>query len=266
MISRKSSTLALFAWCLLGCMAAQAGETVPTAEQGKTSPIVTDPAPAAKAPAAPANTPTKVVTDETPPGKAPEVKEQAAIPASPATTDTTVTNTSTKTTVETTVKPAAPSDPTALLYAEKVAPGAFEAKRQLLLSSIKVAKKQNFGVTVYLSELNKVEDQIKQGNSSPQLEARIDSIADGLTDQLKRSQILKTQRPTGSSSASRTSYSAGPSDSGSRGHKNPDAMINELRQKFGDRIPAGMDNAELKDKLMKSDLAKEYLRKFTSGQ
>jgi hypothetical protein len=160
-------------------------------------------------------------------------------------------------------KPALPSDPTALLYADNVAPGPYEAKRKLLLASIKMAKKQGFGITVYLNELNKVEDQIKQGNSGPQLEARVDSIADGLQDQLKRSQILKTQRPAGSSSASH--YTQVSTDSGA-GHprRSTDAIINELRQKYGDKIPGGLGglDGDLKEKLMKSDVAKEYLKKM----
>ncbi len=43
-------------------------------------------------------------------------------------------------------------------------------------------------------------------------------------------------------------------------------MINELRQKYGDKIPAGMDNNELKEKFLNNPMAKEYLKKFTQGQ
>jgi hypothetical protein len=163
-------------------------------------------------------------------------------------------------------KATVPSDPAALLYADNVAPGPFEAKRKLLLASIKMAKKQGFGITVYLNELNKIEDQIKQGNSGPLLEARVDSIADGLQDQLKRSQILKTQRPAGSSSSSSShSYTQVSTDAaGGRPRRSTDAIINELRQKYGDKIPGGLSglDGDLKEKLMKSDAAKEYLKKM----
>ncbi|MBS1956527.1 MAG: hypothetical protein JST89_20230 [Cyanobacteria bacterium SZAS-4] len=262
MFSRKSSALSLIAGCLLGTMAAAHAEgTAPAAGSAK---VVTDSVPAANSPTK-AVEPSPIVTDPTPPGRAEAPKEKPEIPADtqvkdPAASSSVVTP---STSVTSSAPQAAPADPTALLYAEKVAPGAFQEKRQLLLSSIKLAKKQNFGVTVYLGELNKVEEQIKQGNATPQLEARIDSIADGLQDQLKRSQILKTQRPTGGSP--RTSYSGagGTPEAAGHGHKNTDAIINELRQKYGDKIPAGLDNNELKEKFLNNPMAKEYLKKFT---
>lgn len=264
MMSRKSYALALLASCWLGSMAAgHADEAAPSGESSKKAPIVTDPVPSGKSAKgdeskAVESQPAKVVTDDTPSGKAEPPKEKPPISADPVVKDSAAETKKADT-------PSTPSDPMALLYSDKVAPGPFEAKRQLLLSSIKVAKKQNFGITSYLNELNKIEDQVKQGNASPQLESRIDSIAEGLTDQLKRSQILKTQRPLGG--AARTSYGgAAAADPAGKGHRNTDAIINELRQKYGDKIPAGMagmDNNELKEKLMKSDLAREYLKKFT---
>ncbi len=227
MASRKSSTIALLALCLIGWSGARADETVPSATQ--TPPLV--------APATPETTTPAAATPVT------------AVDPLPVATPL--------------AKSALPSDPTALLYADTVAPGPYEAKRKLLLASIKMAKKQGFGITVYLNELNKVEDQIKQGNSGPQLEARVDSIADGLQDQLKRSQILKTQRPAGSSSSH--SYTQVSTDSaGGRPRRSTDAIINELRQKYGDKIPGGLGglDGDLKEKLMKSDVAKEYLKKM----
>lgn len=260
MISRKRSVLALFAGCLLGATAAHAEGTAPAAGTAK---VVTDPTPAANT-ATKAAEPSPIVTDPTPPGRAEPPKVKPEIPADTTVKDPAASSSAAPSLPATSsATPTVPTDPTALLYAEKVTPGPFQEKRQLLLSSIKLAKKQNFGVTGYLSELNKVEDQIKQGNATPQLEARIDSIADGLQDQLKRSQILKTQRPTGSST--RTSYSGGggSTESAGHGHRNTDAMINELRQKYGDKIPAGLDNNELKEKFLNNPMAKEYLKKFT---
>lgn len=264
MISRRGSTLALLASCLLASMAtAQADEVAPSGENPKKSHVVTD--------SVAANQPdreggeaqsAKTVTDQAPAGKAEPPVEKAPISADPAVKDATSPDAVKAVSSDASKKAENPSDPMALLYAEKVAPGPFEAKRQLLLSSIKVAKKQNFGITAYLSELNKIEEQIKQGNASPQLEARIDSIAEGLTDQLKRSQILKTQRPA-AGAGTRTSFGGAGAAGAGGGHKNTEAIINELRQKYGDKIPAGLDNNELKEKLMKSDLAKEYLRKFS---
>ncbi len=261
MFSRKGSALALFAGCLLGATAAHAEGTAPAAGSAK---VVTDSVPATAPPKKTAE-PSPIVTDPTPAGRAEAPKEKPEIPADTTVKDPAAASTGAAPSVPVTTS-ATPADPTALLYAEKVAPGPFQEKRQLLLSSIKLAKKQNFGVTVYLSELSKVEEQVKQGNATPQLEARIDSIADGLQDQLKRSQILKTQRPTGASP--RTSYSGGGGspESAGHGHRNTDAIINELRQKYGDKIPAGLDNNELKEKFLNNPMAKDYLKRLTGGQ
>jgi hypothetical protein len=253
MVSRKSSTLALalLALCVLVSPAAQADGVVPASAQpaqpvapnsseGSASVKTTVPSVASPADTAGSKSSDPVA------GKAGEPANGAAVDLNAA------------------AKTPAPTDPAALLYAETVAPGPFEAKRKLLLASIKMAKKQGFGITGYLGELSKVEDQIKQGNSGPQLEARIDSIADGLQDQLKRRQVLQTQRPIGTSS-SRSSYTQASSESGAgRPRKSTDAILNELRQKYGDKIPSGLGgmDGDLKEKLMKSDAAKEYLRKM----
>ena len=158
--------------------------------------------------------------------------------------------------------PPAPSDPNALLYAQNVAPGPFEAKRKLLLASIKAAKKQGFGITVYLGEFSKIEDQIKEGKGGPQLEDRIDSIADGLQDQLKRSQILKTQRPIGAPAHSQASASGGTSAGGlgGLGSGKSAEILQQLRAKYGDKVPANIDPA-----MLNSDAAKELMKRFKGG-
>lgn len=253
MISRRCMTFAVISSLFCGAAAvAEESASTPLTKSGSTevTSVTSETSTTTTAPTTDSQT-TSVTSD---------TKTSTSTSQTSSVTPDTKTSTSTS---QTTTAATSAVDPTALLYAEKVSPGAFESKRQLLLASIKLAKKQGFGVTVYLGELNKVEEQIKAGNASPQLEARIDSIADGLQDQLKRSQILKTQRPTGASP--RTSYSGSSSSDSNRPRKSTDAMINELRQKYGDKIPAGLsglDNNELKEKLMKSDVAKEYLRKL----
>lgn len=201
---------------------------------------------------------------ETTPAVLPSAPVPTGVHVCPA-TSATVTPTST-TPPAASVAPAAPADPNALLYADGVAPGPFEAKRKLLLASIKVAKKQGFGITTYLKEMNNIEQQIKEGNKSPQLEERIDSVADGLQDQLKRSQILKTQRP-GPPIHSQASVSGGSGGagggnalSGLGGGGNTSDMIQKLRAKYGDKIPANIDPS-----MLNSDTAKEFLKRFKGG-
>lgn len=243
MVGRNSSTALLFAFCLF-CGSAAFADTMAESEATKATP-----------PASVNSTSetTKTTTTES----------SASDATKTTTTESTSSSTSTLSAPVATEAPK-PTDPNVLLYADNVAPGPYEGKRKLLLASIKMAKKQGFGITAYLSELSKIEDQVKAGNTGPQLESRIDSIAEGLQDQLKRSQVLKTQHPTaggGSYHSSSSSTSVSTSDSG-RPHRSTDQLINELRQKYGDKIPSGMDNAELKEKLMKSDMAKEYLKRL----
>jgi hypothetical protein len=179
------------------------------------------------------------------------------ITSTPVTATPAATDKSAVSTVAPATSAAAPADPNALLYANNVAPGPFEAKRKILLASIKAAKKQGFGITVYLGEFSKIEEQIKEGKGGPQLEDRIDSIADGLQDQLKRSQILKTQRPepgghvsTGGGSTALSGLGSGKSAE----------MIQQLRAKYGDKVPANLDPS-----MLNSDAAKEFLKRFKGG-
>jgi hypothetical protein len=193
------------------------------------------------------------------PEATPAVLPTTAAPAS------SVTPTPTSTTAPAAPVAPAAADPNALLYADTVAPGPFEAKRKLLLASIKVAKKQGFGITSYLKELNNIEQQVKEGNKSPQLEERIDSVAEGLQDQLKRSQILKTQRP-GPPIHSQASVSSGSGSAGGGnalsglGGGNTSDMIQKLRAKYGDKIPPNIDPS-----MLNSDTAKEFLKRFKGG-
>jgi hypothetical protein len=128
MVSRKSSTIALLALYLIGSSGARADETVPATTQIPSLVVPATPEATVPSPATPV---------------APVAGGAVSLPKATS---------------------SVPSDPTALLYANDVAPGPFEAKRKLLLASIKMAKKQGFGITVYFTELNKVEDQIKPGN------------------------------------------------------------------------------------------------------
>jgi hypothetical protein len=117
--------------------------------------------------------------------------------------------------------------------------GPAEDKRRNLLIRILSAKEKGIGIDAYLNAFGALEHSVKTGESEAALVKRIDSLNSSLDDQLKRSAILKTQRPAPPVAAS----AFPPSSSGSSGGGGGD-MLQQLKEKYGNQVP---DN--LKDKL-----------------
>lgn len=124
-----------------------------------------------------------------------------------------------------------------------VEPGPAEAKRTALVLRIFNAKAQGIGIDAYLNAFAMLENSVKTGETEANLNKRIDSLNSSLDDQLKRSAVLKTQRPAPPVAAS--GFPAGGLGSGgnSSGGGTSD-LIRKLQEKYGDQIPAN-----LKDKL-----------------
>lgn len=76
-----------------------------------------------------------------------------------------------------------------------VVSGPLDAERKLLLSRIELAKKHGIGTSVYYSEFNKIEEEVKAGATADQVKGRIESLTRSLAEQLQRGRNLKTQRP-----------------------------------------------------------------------
>jgi hypothetical protein len=89
-------------------------------------------------------------------------------------------------------------------------------KRKLVLSKIQAAKKQGTGISGYMAEYERIEGMVKNGEPEANYADRLASLQNGIDDQLKRSQLLKTQRPTyvGTSSSSSSSSSVSSSSGG----------------------------------------------------
>jgi hypothetical protein len=140
---------------------------------------------------------------------------------------------------------AAPAAPPAAAAADGplVEPGPAEAKRTALVLRIFNAKAQGIGIDAYLNAFAMLENSVKTGETEANLNKRIDSLNSSLDDQLKRSAVLKTQRPAPPVAAS--GFPAGGLGSGgnSSGGGTSD-LIRKLQEKYGDQIPAN-----LKDKL-----------------
>ncbi len=132
----------------------------------------------------------------------------------------------------------APSKPAAA-DAPLVEPGPAEAQRTQLVLRIFSAKAQGIGIDAYLNAFAMLENSIKTGETEANVLKRVDSINSSLNDQIKRSAVLKTQRPAPPVAASGFPAAL----SGGSGGGNTSDLIKRLQEKYGDKIPA-----DLKDK------------------
>ncbi|MFN8659717.1 MAG: hypothetical protein U0105_25500 [Candidatus Obscuribacterales bacterium] len=156
---------------------------------------------------------------------------------------------------------AQPALPPATLSAQPggVVPGPLEAERKLLLSRIDLAKKHGIGTSVYLSEFNKVEEQVKGGAQADAIKGRIESLTRSLADQLQRGRNLKTQRPTppagsqqgGPDPVPAATASAGPAAAPGAGSG---SLADKLKSITNDLPPGTLE------KLMQNDKARNILQ------
>jgi hypothetical protein len=154
-------------------------------------------------------------------------------------------------------------------------PGPLLEQRKALLARIVAAQKQGIGIGTYMSEFNRIEGLVKDGQPAGAYESRVASLSSSLDDQLKRGQILKTQRPVApplrmsSQSTGRGGGSAG-NGLGSLGINPNDPMLDKLKQKYGsqiNQIPGGLGGLgnlkpQDREKLLDSDIGKQLIKKY----
>jgi hypothetical protein len=190
---------------------------------------------------------------------------QATSSSTTTTTTATSTSTSSAAPVSTTVPPSAPaaaSAPGAAATANDgplVEPGPAEARRTALLMRIFNAKSQGIGIDAYLNAFAMLENSVKTGETEANLNKRIDSLNSSLDDQLKRSAVLKTQRPAPPVAASGFPAGGLGSAGGSSAGGTSD-LIRKLQEKYGDQIPAN-----LKDKLGGGQIPENLKDKIPAG-
>jgi hypothetical protein len=147
-------------------------------------------------------------------------------------------------------------------------------QRKALLARIVAAQKQGIGIGTYMSEFNRIEGLVKDGQPAGAYESRVASLSANLDDQLKRGQILKTQRPVApplrmSSQPTGRGGSAG-NGLGSLGINPNDPMLDKLKQKYGsqiNQIPGGLGGLgnlkpQDREKLLDSDIGKQLIKKY----
>jgi hypothetical protein len=148
-------------------------------------------------------------------------------------------------------------------------------KRKLILSKIQAAKKQGTGISGYMAEYGRIEQMVKNDEPEANYADRLASLQNAIDDQLKRSQLLKTQRPTyvgtssssSSSSSISTNASTSPGGGGSGGGALGGMSIDQLKAKYGDKVPPDIAeklssmSPEGRQKLLDSDFVKKFLGK-----
>ena len=140
-----------------------------------------------------------------------------------------------------------------------VEPGPAEARRTALIMRIFNAKAQGIGIDAYLNAFAMLENSVKTGETEANLNKRIDSLNSSLDDQIKRSAVLKTQRPAPPVAASGFPAGGLGSSGGSSGGGTSD-LIRKLQEKYGDQIPAN-----LKDKLGGGQIPDNLKDKIPAG-
>lgn len=158
-----------------------------------------------------------------------------------------------------TVSSSAPAATAAANDGPLVEPGPAEARRTALLMRIFNAKSQGIGIDAYLNAFAMLENSVKTGETEVNLNKRIDSLNSSLDDQLKRSAVLKTQRPAPPVAASGFPAGGLGSSGGSSAGGTSD-LIRKLQEKYGDQIPAN-----LKDKLGGGQIPENLKDKIPAG-
>src|SRR3990167_1563826 len=76
----------------------------------------------------------------------------------------------------------------------QLVPGPLEMERAELLDLINFAKMQGAGVSTYMSEFNKIEDQVRRNEPTSAIDGAIESLQHNVEDQVLRARALQTQQ------------------------------------------------------------------------
>jgi len=157
--------------------------------------------------------------------------------------------------------------------APEFAPGPLLDQRKKLYETIMTAKGYGFGITAYMSAFNALEESVKAGASEKDVQNRLNSIVSGLTEQLKRSQQLKIQKPAppiAESSPPPSSMQIPSSVRNALQGGNADNLIDKVKEKwFGGEIPDSIKKkipANFDPSMLNSDQARELMKRYQGGR
>jgi hypothetical protein len=154
--------------------------------------------------------------------------------------------------------------------APDVLPGPMLDQRKQLFMHLQQAGEHGIGTANYMMAFKAVEQQVANGATEPQIKSRVDQLNNALIEQLKRAQVLKSQRPLPPTASQAGEYGngGGGAPTASGGGAGPAAgggggggggiNLDKLKEKLG-----GIDIPDsLKEQLMNSDKAKALLKKL----
>lgn len=129
-------------------------------------------------------------------------------------------------------------------------PDPFAARKTELLGRIENIKSSGAGVTPFLNQMDEI-DALKKANTPDEaVSKRYDSLSHSIDDQISRMQALKQYHPV-----------ATPSHiANGGGTVNGSALMDAVKQHFGDRLPAGMTNEKLMEVLKNNPKAQQALQ------
>jgi len=144
--------------------------------------------------------------------------------------------------------------------------GPLQEQRYLLLKKIHEAKQHGIGVSAYAQVYRSIEDLVKSGASDDVIAKRVESLASGLQEQLKRSQQLKTQKPAppvaGSpEAAKRSSSHLSGEDIGRLADQLGNTGLGNLPPSLLDQLPPGI-TPDMAAKFLQSPEGKQMLKKL----
>jgi len=140
-----------------------------------------------------------------------------------------------------------------------VVAGPMQEKRQQLYNDLQQAKTQGIGITMYMMGFDAMEERVKAGDTEAKIASRVNMLSQKLNEQFKRSNDLKTQRPTppvqasnfGAIDASQIGNMGAPPGPGGMsniggiggmGGSKMDDVIAKLKNKYGGQIPDALKN------------------------
>jgi hypothetical protein len=135
-----------------------------------------------------------------------------------------------------------------------------EEGRRALLERIVQSKKLGVGVAPYMAAFTQIESMVKSGASPDAVQKRIDSVSSSLMDQARRIKDIKERPALTPTTASSSSPSSGQGASPA-----PGGLIDQLKQKFGDKIPDALNDPNLREKLADPSV-REKLMQSPAGQ
>jgi hypothetical protein len=77
----------------------------------------------------------------------------------------------------------------------EISPGPMESERRQISNLIKQASARGVGISSYMAAMNRIEQMVQSGASEEQVKQPVTQLMNALSDQMRRADILKTQRP-----------------------------------------------------------------------